>query len=202
MGQRFLKSGSFWWYRDIAWILREKLPYEAAKVPTRTMPDIIVKLLTHLNPQRAMLRPELGRTRLVDSSKAHPSSAGIPAPPSRPSSTPPPRSSPTTHAVGSPRRRRHRDPGTGPQDRLRQHVISAARVGKFQPTLTRSLSDRPVVPGRRRVCVPTSERPERQMTGVSKLLERHGYSWQVPVRRSAARDEEAIARWRSEDPHL
>ncbi|MYX59091.1 hypothetical protein GTZ89_26355 [Streptomyces sp. SID8382] len=36
------------------------------------------------------------------------------------------------------------------------------------------------------------------MTDVSKLLDRHGYSWQVPVRRSAARDEEAIARWREE----
>ncbi|KAB8180082.1 NAD-dependent epimerase/dehydratase family protein [Microbispora catharanthi] len=69
-GQRFLGSGSFWWYQDIARTLREKLPDEAAKVPTRTMPDIIVKLLAHLNPQMAMLRPELGRTRLVDSSKA------------------------------------------------------------------------------------------------------------------------------------
>ncbi|WP_432928220.1 NAD-dependent epimerase/dehydratase family protein [Microbispora sp. CA-135349] len=69
-GQRFLGSGSFWWYQDIARILREKLPDEAAKVPTRTMPDIVVKLLARLNPQMAMLRPELGRTRLVDSSKA------------------------------------------------------------------------------------------------------------------------------------
>ena len=36
------------------------------------------------------------------------------------------------------------------------------------------------------------------LTGVSKLLDRHGYSWQVPVRRAAARDEEEIARWREE----
>ncbi|TDT94041.1 transposase [Streptomyces sp. 846.5] len=36
------------------------------------------------------------------------------------------------------------------------------------------------------------------LTGVGKLLDRHGYSWQVPVRRSAARDEEEIARWREE----
>ncbi|SCF91294.1 hypothetical protein GA0115260_104221, partial [Streptomyces sp. MnatMP-M27] len=32
--------------------------------------------------------------------------------------------------------------------------------------------------GRQRVCVPTSEHPDRQMTDVSKLLDRHGYSWQ------------------------
>jgi putative transposase len=36
------------------------------------------------------------------------------------------------------------------------------------------------------------------LRGVSKLLARHGYSWQVPVRRSAARDEEAIATWKRE----
>jgi dihydroflavonol-4-reductase len=69
-GERFLGSGTFLWYRDIARILREKLPDEAAKVPTRTLPDIVVKLLARRNPQMAMLRPELGRKRLVDSSKA------------------------------------------------------------------------------------------------------------------------------------
>ncbi|WP_031068463.1 NAD-dependent epimerase/dehydratase family protein [Streptomyces sp. NRRL WC-3742] len=69
-GQRFLGSGTFLWYRDIARILREKLPDEAAKVPVRAMPDIVIKLLARRNPQMAMLRPELGRVRLVDSSKA------------------------------------------------------------------------------------------------------------------------------------
>ncbi|WP_236794220.1 NAD-dependent epimerase/dehydratase family protein [Amycolatopsis sp. GM8] len=69
-GQRFLASGSFLWYRDIARILRDKLPDQATKVPTHTMPDIIVKLLARVNPQLAMVRSELGRTRLGDSSKA------------------------------------------------------------------------------------------------------------------------------------
>ncbi|WP_370064188.1 NAD-dependent epimerase/dehydratase family protein [Streptacidiphilus sp. MAP5-3] len=70
-GQRFLGSGTFLWYRQIARILREKLPDEAAKVPVRTMPDIVVKLLARRNPQLALLLPELGRTRLVDNGKAH-----------------------------------------------------------------------------------------------------------------------------------
>ncbi|MGA5817744.1 NAD-dependent epimerase/dehydratase family protein [Kitasatospora sp. NPDC094028] len=69
-GERYLGSGAFLWYRDIARILREKLPDEAAKVPVRTMPDLVVKLLARRNPQLAMVRHELGRTRLVDSSKA------------------------------------------------------------------------------------------------------------------------------------
>lgn len=69
-GERFLASGSFLWYRDIARILRDKLPDEAAKVPTRTMPDVIFKLLARVNPQLAMVRSELGRKRLADNSKA------------------------------------------------------------------------------------------------------------------------------------
>ncbi|WP_020416044.1 NAD-dependent epimerase/dehydratase family protein [Amycolatopsis sp. ATCC 39116] len=69
-GERFLGSGTFLWYRQIAGILRENLPDRAAKVPTRTLPDIVFKLLARRNPQMAMLRPELGRRRLADSSKA------------------------------------------------------------------------------------------------------------------------------------
>src|SRR4051794_7820972 len=69
-GERFLGSGTFLWYRQIARILRENLPDQASRVPTRTLPDIVVKLLARRNPQMAMLRPELGRRRLVDSSKA------------------------------------------------------------------------------------------------------------------------------------
>ncbi|MBD0691170.1 NAD-dependent epimerase/dehydratase family protein [Streptomyces sp. CBMA123] len=69
-GQRYLGSGTFLWYRQIARILRERFPDEAAKVPVRTMPDLVVKLLARRNPQLAMVRHELGRIRLVDSSKA------------------------------------------------------------------------------------------------------------------------------------
>lgn len=69
-GERFLGSGTFLWYRQIARILRDNLPEQAAKVPARALPDFVVKLLARRNPQMAMLRSELGRTRLVDSSKA------------------------------------------------------------------------------------------------------------------------------------
>jgi nucleoside-diphosphate-sugar epimerase len=34
------------------------------------MPDVVIKLLARVNPQMAMVRPDLGRKRLVDSSKA------------------------------------------------------------------------------------------------------------------------------------
>jgi dihydroflavonol-4-reductase len=69
-GERFLGSGTFLWYRDIAQILRAGLPSGADKVPERRMPDFVVRLLSHFNPQLAMVRHELGRKRLVNSSKA------------------------------------------------------------------------------------------------------------------------------------
>ena len=34
------------------------------------MPNLIVKVLARMNPQMTMLRPDLGRKRLVDSGKA------------------------------------------------------------------------------------------------------------------------------------
>jgi dihydroflavonol-4-reductase len=66
----FPRLGSFIWYRDIARLLRERLPDAAGKVRTRAMPDLAVKLLARRSPQMAMLRHELGRKRLVDSGKA------------------------------------------------------------------------------------------------------------------------------------
>lgn len=70
-GERFLGSGTFLWYADMARIIREGLPADAAKVPTRQMPDLAVKLVSRFNPQMAMVRHQLGRKRLVDNSKAH-----------------------------------------------------------------------------------------------------------------------------------
>jgi dihydroflavonol-4-reductase len=69
-GQRFLGSGSWLWWSDVSRILREKLPDESAKAPTRTMPDFMVKMIGRVNAQMAMLGPDLGRKTLVDSSKA------------------------------------------------------------------------------------------------------------------------------------
>jgi len=70
-GQRLLGSGSFLWWRDIARILRDALGDDARKVPTRTMPDAVVKLLGRVNPQMAMMRPDLSRKTTVDGSKAN-----------------------------------------------------------------------------------------------------------------------------------
>jgi nucleoside-diphosphate-sugar epimerase len=69
-GQRFLGAGTFLWYTDIARILRDGLGEDADRVPMRRMPDFAVKVLARFDSQVAMVRSELGLTRLVDSSKA------------------------------------------------------------------------------------------------------------------------------------
>ncbi len=69
-GQRYIGYGDSIWWRDIARTLREKLPTQARKVPTRRMPGFVLKILARFNPQLAAVRPRLGRKALVDGSKA------------------------------------------------------------------------------------------------------------------------------------
>jgi nucleoside-diphosphate-sugar epimerase len=69
-GGRFLGSGEWLWWSDIARILREHFSYEAHRVATRRMPDAVVRLLGRVNSQMATLRLDLGQQVKVDSSKA------------------------------------------------------------------------------------------------------------------------------------
>ncbi|GGH39937.1 NAD-dependent epimerase/dehydratase family protein [Microbacterium album] len=69
IGERYNGSGTFLWYRDVARILREGLP-EAKKIPTRQLPDFLVRLAARRDPHLAMIVDELGIVRTVDSSKA------------------------------------------------------------------------------------------------------------------------------------
>lgn len=69
IGERYNGSGTFLWYRDVARILREGLP-EARKVPTKELPDFVVRLAARRNAQLAMIVGDLGVTRDADSSKA------------------------------------------------------------------------------------------------------------------------------------
>jgi nucleoside-diphosphate-sugar epimerase len=69
VGERYNGSGTFLWYRDIARILRDGLP-EAKKIPTRELPDFLVRLAARRARDLAMIVDELGIVRTVDSSKA------------------------------------------------------------------------------------------------------------------------------------
>lgn len=69
-GERFIGAGSFHWMVDIARILRGQRPELARRVPTRRLPDWMLKLGALFDP---MLRDhlfELGRKRAVSNDKA------------------------------------------------------------------------------------------------------------------------------------
>ena len=69
-GQRFIAVGEFLWMKDVARILRERLGPRAAKVPTRELPDWMVRLLALFMPQMRMLIPVLGVRTQPDNAKA------------------------------------------------------------------------------------------------------------------------------------
>ena len=69
-GERFIASGDFLWFSDIARLLRENLGTRAAKVPTRIIPDVVVRLGALFNAEMAQLAPNLGQRANVSSAKA------------------------------------------------------------------------------------------------------------------------------------
>jgi nucleoside-diphosphate-sugar epimerase len=69
-GQRFLATGDAMWMKDIARTLRSRLGARAGKVPTRDLPDIVVRVLALFLPHLRMLTPVLGRLNPSTSEKA------------------------------------------------------------------------------------------------------------------------------------
>ena len=73
-GQRFLAVGEFMWMLDIARLLRDRLGDEWAeavrKLPTRTMPDLLFRLVALQNPAIRSMAPRLGRAHRHSAAKA------------------------------------------------------------------------------------------------------------------------------------
>jgi dihydroflavonol-4-reductase len=69
-GQRFIASGDFMWMEDIAATLRTRLGARAAKVPTRRLPEAVVKVASLFMPPLRELMPLLGRRLTFTSAKA------------------------------------------------------------------------------------------------------------------------------------
>jgi dihydroflavonol-4-reductase len=59
-GARLLAAGPFLWVSDVARILRERLGADAAKVPTRQVPDVVVRLLARFDGGLRTVVPDLG----------------------------------------------------------------------------------------------------------------------------------------------
>ena len=69
-GERFLATGEFLWMADISRILREHLGIAAGKVPTRALPDIMLRLVSLFDPAVRFLTPSLGRRHVHSTVKA------------------------------------------------------------------------------------------------------------------------------------
>lgn len=68
-GERFIAQGRFLWMSDVAAVLRDGLGARARRVPTRGLPNWLLKLLANFDATVKMVVPELGRRR--DATAAH-----------------------------------------------------------------------------------------------------------------------------------
>jgi len=68
--QRFVGVGDFLWMADMARILRDRFGPTATKVPTRRLPDLIVRLAALFQEEARFMAPMLGKRREFDASKA------------------------------------------------------------------------------------------------------------------------------------
>jgi nucleoside-diphosphate-sugar epimerase len=70
-GERFLAvAGDFLWMRDIARVLKSRMGSDARRVPTRELPNWIVRLASLRDPAIKLILPELGKHKNANSEKA------------------------------------------------------------------------------------------------------------------------------------
>jgi nucleoside-diphosphate-sugar epimerase len=69
-GQRFICAGDFAWMEEVASMLRARLGQAASKVPTRKVPDLVLRLLALVDKEVAAVAPRLGEKRTFVSTKA------------------------------------------------------------------------------------------------------------------------------------
>ncbi len=69
-GQRFIASGTFAWMGDLAAILRDNLGARASKVPTRKVPDFVLRLVSLFDKDLTAVTPQLGKKHEYSSAKA------------------------------------------------------------------------------------------------------------------------------------
>jgi nucleoside-diphosphate-sugar epimerase len=79
-GERYIAAGAFAWMADIATLLRDRLDEKAAKVPTRRVPDLVIRLAGLFDKDLGSVAPGLGHKHDFSSAKAQRSLAWTPRP--------------------------------------------------------------------------------------------------------------------------
>jgi nucleoside-diphosphate-sugar epimerase len=70
-GERFLAvAGDFVWMRDLAQVLKERMGSDARRVPTRELPNWMVRLASLRDPAIKLILPELGKRKNATNQKA------------------------------------------------------------------------------------------------------------------------------------
>jgi nucleoside-diphosphate-sugar epimerase len=69
-GQRFLATDRFLWMQDVAAILRDRLGPDAAKVPSRVAPNLMVRAMALFDPSIRSVVSDLGKSAAYSSQKA------------------------------------------------------------------------------------------------------------------------------------
>ncbi|EJN02129.1 aldehyde reductase [Phyllobacterium sp. YR531] len=68
-GERFIAAGNFMWMDEIAGVLRSGLGIKGKKVPTRQLPEFLVKILLPFLPNLKPLAPLIGHKFLLTTQK-------------------------------------------------------------------------------------------------------------------------------------
>jgi nucleoside-diphosphate-sugar epimerase len=69
-GQRFIAAANYAWMADLATLLRARLGAEAAKVPTRKVPDFVLRFVGLFDKEIGSVTSGLGRKHDFSSAKA------------------------------------------------------------------------------------------------------------------------------------
>ncbi|MFA6211561.1 MAG: aldehyde reductase [Candidatus Obscuribacterales bacterium] len=69
-GQRLIASADFMWLKDISQMLRAELGVKANKVPTRGLPDFVLKFIALFDRTISLVTPDLGKKHTTTSAKA------------------------------------------------------------------------------------------------------------------------------------
>jgi dihydroflavonol-4-reductase len=69
-GQRFISSGPFLWLSEVSEILREGLPEEAAKAPTRIVPKPLIRIMGLFDPSIRSVIGDIGKESNFSAEKA------------------------------------------------------------------------------------------------------------------------------------
>ena len=79
-GERFIAATQFLWMAEVGAVLRERLGERASKVPTRTLPNVLVRGMALVDPGLRSVVGGLGKRTELSSEKARASLAWAPRP--------------------------------------------------------------------------------------------------------------------------